>query len=403
MRIRLEIKKTVVNKYINRWGERDMGEKKPQHIPSRSKFFYTFVILLWIVSTIFACSAFRQPLQLEHKIIENKIIQKTAMDYSVEVIPCLLYPEGGIIKTDSPILTNITDSINICLTSTISAERPVVVQGTYQIIARLVSEGVWEKEFVFKEETPIRVEEDAPFINLEHKIVPSYYQGFIEAVEEDTRTRSSKYLLTIKPLVEWDIIFNDNRIPLDSTPEFTFELTNGLMKLVNEAPDDLMDPHSPLNSKTEFVKEDVIERTEISAQKYNLFGWDFSIIASRYVFAIISLLLLVYLLSLLVREKRLIKQALTEAERIDKKYRSKIIPVKRLLDTQLLNLESFKALLKIADEKEQPIFRYRESDDTVIYYVVDGDHVFSYSAYNQSMCQIEPKISSFESGVLDVE
>ncbi|NLC63895.1 MAG: DUF5305 domain-containing protein, partial [Thermoanaerobacterales bacterium] len=208
---------------------------------------------------------------------------------------------------------------------------------------------------------------------------------------------------TIKPLVEGDIIFTDNRIPLDSTPEFTFELTNGLMKLVNEAPDDLMDPHSPLNSKTEFVKEDVIERTEISAQKYNLFGWDFSIIASRYVFAIISLLLLVYLLSLLVREKRLIKQALTEAERIDKKYRSKIIPVKRLLDTQLLNLESFKALLKIADEKEQPIFRYRESDDTVIYYVVDGDHVFSYSAYNQSMCQIEPKISSFESGVLDVE
>ena len=74
----------------------------------------------------------------------------------------------------------------------------------------------------------------------EYTIKPDVFLNFIEAVEEDTKTRSARYLLTVKPLFEGNIVYNDTKIPLDSSPGLTFEITNSLLKPVDEKGDNLL-------------------------------------------------------------------------------------------------------------------------------------------------------------------
>ena len=113
-------------------------------------------------------------------------------------------------------------------------------------------------------------------------------------------------------------------------------------------------------------------------------------------------LLLLALISSDILRNRLKRYNLTDAERIDIKYRGRLIPIKQQLDMcNSLKLESFESLLKIADDKEQPIFRYEDLNKAVMYYVVDGKHIYSYSVDNHSTVQFngKSKIPLSESGV----
>jgi hypothetical protein len=382
-----------------------MGEKntKPIFLKNKQKPFYISIVVLWIISTIFAWKAFRQPLQIERKTPENRIVQKTDMEYKIGVIPCSLYPDGGIIKPEGFIFTNITDSIKIHINSIVSADRPISVKGACHVIAKLKAEGLWERQYLLKEKAHLEMEaKENRLIEGEYTIKPAVFLNFIEAVEEDTKTRSARYLLTVKPLFEGNIVYNDTKIPLDSSPELTFEITNSLIKLVDERGDNLTDDQTVSIDKREFLKEDIIERTETINQKFNFLGLEFPTIAVRCIFSLMSLLLLAHILSDILRKNRLKRDSLSDAARIDIKYRGRLIPIKRQLDmSSFLKLDSFKLLLKIADDKEQPIFRYEDLNKIVMYYVVDENHIYSYSADNNSTVQLDnkSKIPFSESGV----
>ena len=69
----------------------------------------------------------------------------------------------------------------------------------------------------------------------------------------------------------------------------------------------------------------------------------------------------------------------TNITKIDKKYKGRIINLERELDVKdkiCITIDSFKSLLKIADEREQPVFRKLASQDLAHYYVVDGDYIY---------------------------
>jgi hypothetical protein len=67
------------------------------------------------------------------------------------------------------------------------------------------------------------------------------------------------------------------------------------------------------------------------------------------------------------------------------RYRKRLITAKHVFDmSNSLNLESFKALMQIADEKEQPIFRSEETDK-VLYYIIDENRIYLYTADNSTI------------------
>jgi hypothetical protein len=64
-----------------------------------------------------------------------------------------------------------------------------------------------------------------------------------------------------------------------------------------------------------------------------------------------------------------------------------------------VNVKSFKSLIQLADDKEQPILRYRNSDiDRVLYYVIDGDCVYCYSADDKGQNLSLMEVSTSASG-----
>jgi hypothetical protein len=303
-----------------------------QHKKSKVSFFkkyqrmiYCVFLVLWITSTILAWKAFRQPLQLEEKVLDNKILQKTNIAYSIEVIPCTLYPSGGTVKPEGSILTNITNSVKILVDSVVLSEKPVLIKGTQGIILKLKADGLWEREYLLNEKAPLHLEGNRnQIIQGEFTVKPAAFLNFIKTVEDEIKTGASKYYLTVKPILSGNIIYVDNNIPLDTSPELAFEIRGSMLTPVTEKDGEFGNPSVTTIDKVEFTKEDILENTKITPMMFNFLGYEMSPVSARYVFSIISLLIMTFVTYSLITKSRARNRRLTEAGRIDAKISKKI-------------------------------------------------------------------------------
>ncbi len=124
----------------------------------RSNHFYGVLFLLWALLLVISLFALSKPLNIEEKNLVNNIIQKTYFDYSTDLLPSLLHPNGGTIEGEGPIFTNITKSINLLIDSRIIADKPVKVEGTHRITYRLISENSWEHDYNLRDEQRFELE-----------------------------------------------------------------------------------------------------------------------------------------------------------------------------------------------------------------------------------------------------
>jgi hypothetical protein len=348
-----------------------------------SKILLCFIAVLWTLSTFLAFMAFRQPLQLEEMKTQNTIQEKTLFEYQVEVIPCTLYPNGGIVIPEGDIMTAITRRINIHIESWVTADKPVVVKGSQQVLVKLVAEGLWERDFSLGNKAPFEITGDKNrLIQREYSINPLDFFTYIGSVEEETKVRASKYFLKIKPVLEGEIKHDDTTFALDKTPELTFEIGNNQMKLVrsnSKTPSD----EAPIN-KVEYTKTTPVQTIRTIPQKFILFGKGFSIIGVRYSACILSIFCIAIVLGHIWRGKKRADSLMTESQKIDKKYSARIVKVEHeYRHSNPFYLESFKALLKIADEKEQPILRFKTRDKYTSYCVIDGGQQYVYIAVDK--------------------
>lgn len=350
-----------------------MKKNKTKKTDGTKKIFNKWIIgslgILWILSTIFAYRALRQSLKVEEKVVENMISEKTSFNYKVEVVPCTLFPDGGIVEPNDTMYSNITKAIHLNLVSSVTSDKPITVQGSKKVVLMLIAEGLWQREFILEPKNGFNLQgNDNKVVQNDYVIDVKNIAAYIEKVEKEILISPGKYLLKVKPEIEGNVIYEDYKLPMDSTPEISFEFS-GQIKLIGER---------------EFTKETSIETAIIINQNFKLFNMKLPLMTARYVFSIASLLLFGMVTLGIYMSIKTSKIEIPEALKIDKKYNNKLIIIDKnitMLNKVNVSIKSFKALIQLSDDKEQPILRYKNSDiERVFYYVIDGDCIYSYSA-----------------------
>ena len=93
---------------------------------------------------------------------------------------------------------------------------------------------------------------------------------------------------------------------------------------VTEKDGEFGNPSVTTIDKVEFTKEDILENTKITPMMFNFLGYEMSPVSARYVFSIISLLIMTFVTYSLITKSRARNRRLTEAGRIDAKISKKI-------------------------------------------------------------------------------
>lgn len=337
-------------------------------------------MVLWLISTILSFRAIGQPLTIEERIIENKIEERTTFDYSAIVYPSTLYPTGGRVTSNGVIFNNITDKLIIKLDSSIMSDKPVKVEGSTRVVYSLVAKDMWEREFELIPTKTINIEGTSnSLIQEEMRLDVDDILAFIKKIEEETQVRPSNYLLIIEPKLTGTVYGEDGNIinEIGNDLEIPFEISGQYIRYAAESPE------------KEIIRTKVVEKIQAIPQSFNLFGKEISVVSSRYIFGIISIILLITLLIAAIEKVMSKKEKVTEVSLIDKKNKSKIIEVTENInfgELSQLSLKSFKALLQIAEEKEEPILRYADNiEETVYYYVLGATIVYYYCSSENNL------------------
>ncbi|HHV65399.1 MAG TPA: DUF5305 domain-containing protein [Peptococcaceae bacterium] len=333
--------------------------------------------ILFLVAFVFALIVWTKPLASEEVVTENSILQKVDYKIKADVNSSTLYPQGGIVIPEGAIFSNITKNINIRMITEFHAEQPISVEGEQSVRIILELKDNWEREFYSSDKVDLKMQDDTDKViekDLIINLVP--LQSFIKKVEEETKV-SGDYLLKIKPQIKGEVINGTNRIPLKDFPELVFSYKTNQILL---QPDKKTEERPRFDEPIFFEELIPIQKTITKPQYMSFFGSPILVETVRNYSLILTIFLLMPLVFFLkVRQEN--KPVLSEAARIDKKHKKRLVTVQEKIRTsQALNMNSFKELLNLADEKDQPIFRYEREDGYVEYFIVSEGYFYGYKA-----------------------
>lgn len=339
-----------------------------------SKIMLGVSILLLVLFSAIAFRTFTSPEHVNMVTYMNNIQQKTDYSYKIDVIPSSLYPYGGTITPEHRIFTKITENLIVSISSMIRAEKPVLVEGSYKIIIKLVAEDLWEKEYnIIISNQKINIEgTEISLINDAVRIPIHDILEYTQIMEQELGYSSDRYLISINPIIEGTIKAGNKSNPIASPPELTFSLTSRDISLIGEK---------------SFVNDNPVQETEVLVSDYNFMGFSIPLSIARLVSFILTLGPLTYISLYTVNALRNQKENIYESVAIDLKYKNRLINLKRSFDYSdkyILIVDDFKSLVRIADEKELPILRFEASAVSVNYFVINGQCIYSYQCDNTS-------------------
>ena len=354
-------------------------KKDDQTKNERSKFISSKImlgvsILLLVLFSAIAFRTFTSPEHVNMVTYMNNIQQKTDYSYKIDVIPSSLYPYGGTITPEHRIFTKITENLIVSISSMIRAEKPVLVEGSYKIIIKLVAEDLWEKEYnIIISNQKINIEgTEISLINDAVRIPIHDILEYTQIMEQELGYSSDRYLISINPIIEGTIKAGNKSNPITSPPELTFSLTSRDISLIGEK---------------SFVNDNPVQETEVLVSDYNFMGFSIPLSIARLVSFILTLGPLTYISLYTVNALRNQKENIYESVAIDLKYKNRLINLKRSFDYSdkyILIVDDFKSLVRIADEKELSILRFEASAVSVNYFVINGQCIYSYQCDNTS-------------------
>jgi hypothetical protein len=351
-------------------------------LEKHKKWVWVSLVVLWIYPTMCALQVFMIPTQKTNHVVDNRIHQTARFDYQTRLYPNTLYSSEELLKPEFGILSKITSSILVDVNFEVTAEKDVIVQGTQSIVMSLIADQLWHRDYYIREKKTFHHEGSAVTIYNENITIDvGHIIDFIEKVEKEIELRPQKYTLKIVPTFEGGIRYDDQHIPLESSFELNFEYTNNLFKLV---------------SKTEYAKENNIEDIIIVPQQISYLGQAMSIAAARTILIVISLVLSLMMICFFIHNRRQQQSVWSDAQKIDHKYGKRLLHLEQ--DIQILNkhrvvLQSIQSLVQLADEREQAVFRFEQKDYyIVVYYVLDGEHIYCYEASNTLQGPIDKEL-----------
>lgn len=330
-----------------------------------NKKLYTIIVILLVLSVGLTIYTFLQPATTTVQVNDNTSLIETGYDYKAEIIPNILYPNGGTVDAGKTIFKKITTAIPFSLKSTIHSKRQVTAKGTHEVQLIIKAGDVWERSFQL--EPKRRFEQsgtEISVINDPYKIDLAQVQAFISQVEQETGITPDQYTLEVLPNIQGTIKYSGVEKPYRVQDRLIFQYS---MEEI------------PLASEKSFTSIVSFTFSQVMTKKIEAFGIELPLRFVRISSALLSILLLVT--TIWLKTDSLSTESL-EIEIINKRYASRIIPVSQKINIaqkSIFSLDSFKSIIKISDEKELPIFFNKDhKEESAVYFIVDGDYLYTY-------------------------
>lgn len=334
-----------------------------------NKILIITLVALLIISVAISIYSMMQPTTTTNEFNNNTSQLETIYDYKATIIPNILNPNGGTVEVGDTIFKKITTAIPVYLKSTINSEVEVNAKGTNHLQLVVKAGEFWEKIFPLQEIQSFELKgTEISILNNTYNINLEKVKSFITQVEEETGIRSNQYTIEVLPNIQGTISYGAVKKEILMDDKLIFQYSNDEIKLVSE---------KIFTSVVPFTT------TEKTTNMFNIFGLSLPLIPVRITSSILSILLLIPTIfgvkKLLIIRVKPIK---TQVEKINKKYRSRIITVSKELNgaqKSIITLQSFKSILQISDEKELPIFFSKvHQDGSAVYFIVDGDYLYNF-------------------------
>lgn len=323
-----------------------------------------FIILLWVVITVLTVHALITRQFSEYTFDKNMITQRTAFDYKTEELP------DGIVAAEGIIFPKTQKTINVIVETEVSAVEPVSAEGNYSILLTITAEGLWERSVALKENQHFSTRgTNIGLINENVSVDLEKIYSEIELISSEIiGNRPGKFLISIAPVIEGYITYEDSKVKLESDMSMKFELAQNQVALTGEK---------------EYLKQIPIEKTETVENKINIFGAVISVPVYRYITLPVFLLYSVFALLIIISKRRIQIEQMTEADEIEREYKNKLVPILRPLDYKSkvhIPLVSIESLVRVSDEQDRGIFKYQcDEEGKIFYYVIENDYIYTYT------------------------
>lgn len=333
-----------------------------------SRLLPVLVVLLlpagWLTFTGFAT-----PTTVTKEVVDLAVDLEANFTTWVTPMTSALYPEPEPLANEPFFYMRLMDSLTLTMEAALNTGADAQVQGTTALTARIIAPDRWERDFVLQEPKPFTVEpgEGRAVVLQEELPVPiAEFQSFISRVEEETRVMPrGDYRIEIRPVIEVEAENSAASLSESFELSYGFTLAGNTLNMAgqNQQRRSAQQGHPVQNPNT-----------------VGLLGRRLPVLPVRYGGAALLLVVLAGIgLGLLERRKEW--AALPEMERLERKYRGRLVNIQAdqwPLPGRVVVMGSFRDLVRMADLYEQPIFKMRDGE-MARFLVLEGDTVYVYS------------------------
>ncbi|MEN6462468.1 MAG: DUF5305 family protein [Syntrophomonas sp.] len=332
--------------------------------------------LLFLGSGVQAVRWFKQPTEKAKKVPAYTCRQQASLDYRVFIAPNNFFPQP-IIASGQAYITSLTQYIETTLNYSFYGDTPVNISGQYQVDANLTgyilkekpnSEEmerervkVWEKPWALLPPTPFTVQNSKLEIKQVIPVDIKAFSDFADQVSKELKFAADAVELTV----------NYNILGGASTPQGEIKEP---VKVVMVIPVD--SSFYTVGGMLTDKKEKSIDTTQMVAVP--------GVKTTRVGYAIATGLLAVLLLLVIFKTSALIEDPEEKKlRRIIKKHGDRVVSgfnwVPAISDQNIIFLDNFDDLLKVADEVEQPILYDSTNELIHSFYVINEPIIYKYS------------------------
>lgn len=338
-------------------------------LKNNAKAVFYALLLLAVISGSVLVRSLLQPLTTTSEFNDNNANLETSYDYKATITRNVLYPKGGTIDVGDTILTKITTAIPLNLTTSLSLDNEATIRGSHEVQLVIDAGELWNRVFPLEPKQSFDLTgKDLAILDKSYQIKLVEITTFIAQVEEETGIRADQYSIEIAPNIEGTIFYDGKTESIPEQESLVFQLTNDELILLSE---------KSFKNVTHFTS------TGIMTNGFIFLGSSLPLVHVRVIssiFSFLMLLSLIYLYPILMASRK--KSSANQVDKINKKYGNRIIPVSQNINSEektMITLLSFKSIIKIADEKELPIFYHRiHQDGRAVYFIADGDYLYNY-------------------------
>lgn len=332
------------------------------------------IVLMLIGSALTTVWWYRQASEASEDLVVFTAKHEAALDYRVFFRPNALFPEQSA-DPGKVYLFPLTDYINTSIVYHFSAQEACDISGEYQLVAAVTAYEtargesledtqkikVWEKKFPLIPLTHFSAHDKNIKIKNQIPIYLATYADFARQVKEELKYNPSSVELSINYDIKVKGISSAGEISETLAPVMIIPLQGTTYSVGGQ----LQEQKESVVSSSQMLKRD-------------------DVIASRKLFLITTIVLVLILLGILLGTKSIIPDPLEQdLTNIIRRHGDRIVACHGQFDEitaeKLIKLHSFTDLIKVADELNQPILYEAQEDRKHSFYILSEDLLYQYT------------------------